>query len=302
MTTSDRELYRLLDLWFTDGPDEAPDRLLEGVVDRIARERQRPGWRIGRWTWPAVPTAVRLGAIAAALLAILAVGVFVGGGGPAPLPVPSPTASPTPSPTPAPSPQTLVAPMSSLAPGTYAYTTNGGGTTFTVPEGWRVPTFGPLDFSLSPVGAATDDTVRVFYDMRVAAQNDACSESPEPGVGSTAAEIFAALGAIPDLERSTPAPITIGGLDGLLMDVSLAPTATRECPFSEGAPTVPLVVDTIPSEGPFWGVARGNRQRIVVLDRPTSNNVVLLIESADGTTFDALVEAAMPVLQTFTFE
>jgi hypothetical protein len=178
------------------------------------------------------------------------------------------------------------------------YLANGGGTTFTVPEGWAVPTLGGLDFSLAPVGAAPDDTVRVFYDMRIASKDADCPERQEPGSGATAADIVGDIAANPGVDASTPESITIGGLEGHMVELTLAEGWTAICPIEPDVPSVALIVDTIPSEGPFWGIRAGLRQRLMVLDRPTLNNVVLLIESADGPAFDALVEAAMPVLQT----
>ena len=44
--THERDIERILDHWFADGPDEAPDRVLDVVVDRIERQSQRPAWRL----------------------------------------------------------------------------------------------------------------------------------------------------------------------------------------------------------------------------------------------------------------
>ena len=44
--THERDTERLLDLWFADGPTQAPDRVIDVVADRIGRQPQRPGWRL----------------------------------------------------------------------------------------------------------------------------------------------------------------------------------------------------------------------------------------------------------------
>ena len=44
--TSERDIERILDLWFADGPTQAPDRVLDVVADRIGRQPQRPAWRL----------------------------------------------------------------------------------------------------------------------------------------------------------------------------------------------------------------------------------------------------------------
>lgn len=300
--TTDRDLDRLLGAWFADGPTGAPDRVLDVMTDRIGRQGQRPGWLADRHV-PVVAVPIRLLAAAALLVAVSVIGtVLIGGGRIGPGPSPSPSPTPTPTPTATPTPFALVSAQESLAPGTYRYLANGGGTLFTVPDGWRVPTLGGLDFSLAPVAASADDTIRVFYDMRVASKDPTCPERQEPGIGATAADIVGGIVANPGVDASTPQPITIGGLAGLTVDLALADGWTAACPFDPARPTVAYLVDTLPSEGPFWGVGAAQRQRLIVLDRATLNNVVFLIESSDGTTFDALVEAAMPVLQTFSFE
>ena len=44
--THQRDIERLLDQWFTDGPGQAPDRVVDIVSDRIERQPQRPAWRL----------------------------------------------------------------------------------------------------------------------------------------------------------------------------------------------------------------------------------------------------------------
>ena len=44
--TQQRDIERLLDHWFSDGPRRAPDRVVDIVADRIERQSQRPAWRL----------------------------------------------------------------------------------------------------------------------------------------------------------------------------------------------------------------------------------------------------------------
>ena len=77
----DRDLNRLLDAWFAEGPVQVADRVVDGTADRIARQRQLPAWRLRSWRFPTMSTPLKLVAIGAALLAVLAGGaVFIGGG------------------------------------------------------------------------------------------------------------------------------------------------------------------------------------------------------------------------------
>ena len=44
--THERDIEHILDVWFADGPTEAPDRALDAVADRIERQPQQPAWRL----------------------------------------------------------------------------------------------------------------------------------------------------------------------------------------------------------------------------------------------------------------
>ena len=46
--TSERDIERLLDCWFTDRPTEVADRVLDEVADRIGRQPQQQAWRVLR--------------------------------------------------------------------------------------------------------------------------------------------------------------------------------------------------------------------------------------------------------------
>lgn len=259
--THERDMERLLERWFSDGPSSAPDRVVDAVADRIDRQPQRPAWLLG--ITPVSPTtsrAVHILAAAAALLAVLIVGSLMAGGGLGPSPATTCTPSQTAT------PQVLLAPTDSLAAGVHVYAANGGRTTFTVPDGWSVPTRGELDFSLAPVGRPADEGVRVFYDIRVASKDDACAETPEPGIGSTTTEIIDDIAANPGVAAGASEPITIGALDGHAIDLALAAGWTRSCPFRGDLAAVPLVVDTLPGVGPFWGLSADERIRIIVLN------------------------------------
>jgi len=87
----DRDLDRLLDAWFAEGPVQVADRMIDGTANRIARQRQVPAWRLRSWRFPTMSTPIKLVAIGAALLAVLVGGaVMMGGGAPPPAPTPNP--------------------------------------------------------------------------------------------------------------------------------------------------------------------------------------------------------------------
>ena len=44
--TSERDIERILDHWFTERPTQVADRVLDEAADRIARQPQQPAWRV----------------------------------------------------------------------------------------------------------------------------------------------------------------------------------------------------------------------------------------------------------------
>ena len=98
-----------------------------------------------------------------------------------------------------------------------------------------------------------------------------------------------------------PALITIGGLSGFTIDISLSPDWTTPCPFSQGRPTVPLVTDprATPGQGLHWTADRvtdGSFARYVILDVPGGGTV--LIASAGPQSF---MTEATPIIESFEF-
>ena len=116
--TDQRELDRLLDAFFVEGPDELADRVIEVALDEIDHTRQRRAVRLPRG-FPTMNLITRLAA--AAVIGVLVVAGTLGliqrgqpgFGGPGPTPgasaSPSPPASPSPSPVVMPSKAVYVA-------------------------------------------------------------------------------------------------------------------------------------------------------------------------------------------------
>jgi hypothetical protein len=308
--TSGSDIERLLDTWLGDGPDRVADRVLDDVALRISRQPQRAAWRLQTWRFPTMSSQIRLAAVlGAVLVGALAGGVLIfGGGGRSSVPTTSPSAAPSAAPSggasAAASPTAIALHEGVLPAATYAAVLNAGRLTLTVPAGWSAANVSPFDFTLHLDAGAKDDTVKVFTDMRRASKAATCPEAPETlGNGDAAGSLARSFGADSRLAATGLDGIALpSGLAGDVVDVALAPGVTSTCPFSQGQPSVPLVVDTIPGEGAFWGIGPRERIRLVILDGQRGHNVVVVIDSSDGSTFDALVAATMPIVQTFSFE
>ena len=295
--TEPRDIDRLLDHWFSDGPTEVPDRVIDAVADRIERQSQRPAWRL-EWKDIHVNTYLKPLAAVAAVVAIAFIGFsLIDGSSRTGVGGPGPTASTGPSNTPSPS----NAAVGRLAAGTWDSRAFAYPLTYTVPTGWRNMEDYPDDLRLQPEGAKADDGITLWAAVYVAAQDAACTESPDPGRGHKAADFIDLLTTHPGLVASTPAAVTVGGLQGSLVDVALAPSWKATCPFSEGQPFVPFVTDSLPGPGMHQGIAVTERARLIFLDAKDGETILIYIDSVDGTTFDAIVGQSMPIVESIVF-
>ena len=188
-----------------------------------------------------------------------------------------------------------------LAPGVYTTSVQRGRVTLAFPSGWSLQQITPDDFALHLDAGPADDTVRVFFDMRRASKDAACTEAPERGVGFTAQKLGDDIAADKNFRVSAKTPISVNGLHGQILDVVLAAGTTRTCPFSDGKPSVPLIVDAIDGTGPFWGVGPGEEIRLVILDTADHRNIVIVMDAAETASFNDLVAAAMPIVESLSF-
>jgi DNA-binding CsgD family transcriptional regulator len=144
--------------------------------------------------------------------------------------------------------------------------------------------------------------VNVFRNIAVAAAD--CQMAAAPGLEPKASDIVGALATRPGLSTSGPVPVTIGGLSGQQVDLSIAPDSTADCPPPDGSPFVPLVY----SPGfIFWGAEPGERWRIIVLDvagLPSGMyaTVMIVVYSADAAAWDDHLAASMSLVESFEFD
>jgi hypothetical protein len=314
--THERDIEGLLDRWLSDGPSEAPDRILATMADRIERQPQRPAWRLD-WRLTNMHLSIKVGVGIAAVLVIAVIGYQLLPGS-----VPGGGANATPTPTPEPSPQaspSLEASPSAadwwyddkcgscagvLAAGSHTSASWQPPLTYTVPAGW-VNNYDHVDgYTLLPVTAANQTLFgaggQIFYYLvlmkneRLAASD--CSNKPQAGAGFTAAQVVSGLTSRPGLDVTTAAPVTVGGLSGLQLDVAVARDWRTTCPDSAGLPAVPTFQG---GDSYRWAVV-GERKRIIVLDDPHGGNIVIEVGApTDG--FADHTAALSPIIQSFVF-
>jgi hypothetical protein len=83
------------------------------------------------------------------------------------------------------------------------------------------------------------------------------------------------------LEVSDREPVTIGGLDGLLVDLSLADGYTGTCPFAEGVPVVPILIGLGPA-GLHHVLGDAFDMRLDVLAGPPNTPIAIEVIDVPG--------------------
>jgi hypothetical protein len=143
------------------------------------------------------------------------------------------------------------------------------------------------------------DVINFFLDPVISSQG--CEDGAEPGVGRSVDELVAWLETAPGLTTSDRTPVTVGGLEGMRLDLELDPTWDGTCFFSEGKPVVPLVYSSAFPGGYNWSIWPRMSMRWYVLG---AGNRVLIVDIEDnpkGLSRDELFRSGDEIVETFVF-
>jgi hypothetical protein len=165
--------------------------------------------------------------------------------------------------------------------------------TYTVPAGgWSNIEDLPGLFELLPPGSSIQggepvgDYIGIW--ANVVAANTYCTESEQPGVEHTAAALATEFAQRPGLETTTPKLVSVGGLQGLVLDIRIADGWTKTCFYSQGSPAVPLIRGVGPSSGLDNPICDpGCTTRVYLLDLPDSTLAIELSDYSGGKHLDA---------------
>jgi hypothetical protein len=167
--------------------------------------------------------------------------------------------------------------------------------------GWTWRYGGSLQLKASDTAAEGYDAdgINFFLDPVIAAQD--CKDGPEPGVERSVGDLVVWLQAAPGLTTSDRTPVTVGGLDGVRLDLQVDPDWDRPCFYSGGKPTVPLIYSSAFPGGYNWAITPRTSMRWYVLD---AGNRVLIVDIEDnprGLSRDALFQTGTEIVETFAF-
>lgn len=304
--THERDIERLLDHWFSDGPIEAPDRVIDAIVDRIDRQPQRSIWRLD-WRHPAMTPTLKFGAAVAAVIviAVIGFGILRGGtpnvGGPSPTPSESPSSSastPIAAGSPFPCDEIDNACAGELTAGEHTSAVFRPALTFNVPPRWRN--------TLDKVRAYTIDTLdipapifTVLSQVAIPDQNAACTAARKQGVGNTVADWVAFLTNHPGLDTSTPEPVTVSGHPGMRITFTVADSWTATCPDTL-FPAVFTVTDSAPAPDRV-NVVDDQRSTWTIVDLG-GDTVIIRMESIDIPDVHAqMLDVVQPIIDSMQF-
>ncbi len=189
-------------------------------------------------------------------------------------------------------------PESPLPAGSHTSTAFQPTVTFTVPDGWVLATDSAAYLQLRPADQQLLG-IHLFRGVSAASQDATCPAQPQPGVGTSSIELVAWIRGLKGLSVTSPALVTVGGLRGSSMDIRIANGWTASCPFANGIPTVPLLVDQ--GTGLRWVIAGGERLRLYVLDLPDGGTLIVDIDDFEGSQLTAFLGTAQPIVNSLQF-
>ena len=302
--TTDPTLSSVLERWLDDGPTEMPDRVLDVVAERIARQGQRHASRLPRRTTMTKSTSIL--ALAAAI-AIAVVGWSLLGGRPS-VGGPGLGASPSPSPTPSPSrPAPSASPAirceddlagcaGPLDAGTHRSTQLVPPLQYDLPDGsWA----NVIDLpGLYKIDSADGPQVLVWTDASMTDQASPCSNEPDPTRGRAAADWVEAVTTHPGLVASDVVDLSVSGRPGRQFELSVAPDWTQTCPTHSG-PYVTLLTQPVEDQVAEYGVPSDRRLLLTVVDIGSSTVVIQAYGPTDPTEFDRTMDPIRTIIDSF---
>jgi len=184
-----------------------------------------------------------------------------------------------------------------LPAGTYTATAFQPPTTYTVPDGWINNRDLPTAFILIRAGDTWDrdggNYLAIYRDA--AASRWDCSGDPEPGVGRTVEALTAWLTANPNLSTTQPQPVSVGGLDGVRLDIKVL--QPQRC---EALDLKAVLVGTEIGRVEHTSV-RDVTTRLYLLSSGAGTVIIEIADGPQGQSFQQYLNASEPVVESLQF-
>ena len=194
--------------------------------------------------------------------------------------------------------------LGKLAAGTYTTVRFATPLTYTMSDGWSNDEDLPGNFIVLPptaseeqIDAGTADYVGVYDGIAVA--DAECFERQQSGVDLTPTAMAAWFVEHEGLDATEPTAVTVGGLEGVVVDLRIAEGYTDGCPYEgyEGVPMVPMFIGAGHAE--VHHVALGeNVTRLYLLEGQNGHVVAIEVSDVPG---GAGLEELDSVVDEFVF-
>jgi hypothetical protein len=171
--------------------------------------------------------------------------------------------------------------------------------TYTVPEGWANNWDEATEYLLQPQSAVGETGIYMWSETAIVSQSAPCSPRPEPTIERTPTAMVGWLVNHPTLVSTDPMAVSIGGLDGLMVDASVPSGATLPC-VGDGRRYIPMLVNA-EARGMQWGFPPEGHKRLYFLDLGEARTLVISIEAEDEATYRSLVDEATTIVESIGF-
>jgi hypothetical protein len=306
--------------WLTEeAASRAPARLIHATRERVDATQQVGGSRWLKWRIRSITFRPALVAAALLMAAVVGVGSLYLNGASSVGTNPSsatPGSSPA-SPSPSSTPSAYVCPsgqgtcLGPLDPGAHSTTSFVPTIGYTVPSGWvnTLDSHGEMDLLYSAGGEYTYPDGLTFHDavsfFRRPVAESASTRAPLKGIGKKAKDLAQWLDGHVDLIASSPTPVAIGGARGYRVVISV-PTTPRtkpdHCTSDHGEPACEsLFISDDPAAFYGFGVVGPETSVVYLLDAPSGDTVMVVIDDVDGVDQAGLVAAATPIVNSLVF-
>jgi hypothetical protein len=245
--------------------------------------------------------------VAVAVVIALAVVLRFGASAQSPGGEPYPSSSPTPA-------VTFACPFpcyDPLAPGLHSTKDFGTPFTFTVGEGWdnRQDVRQEVDLSYLGGGTYTYPDLTVFHDgisvFRRPIAESSAREEPLAGIGTSASALAQWLQSHVDLVATGLTPVSLGGASGYRLTLT-TPTGPRaapdHCTIDHREPRCVSLFLSAEDAAPFgFGLVGPESAIVYLLDTPSGDTVMIVIDDVDGVDTAGLIAASTPVVDSIVF-
>lgn len=189
-----------------------------------------------------------------------------------------------------------------LPAGEYRTTTFEPQISYTVPDGWTNFEDLPGNFWLfqqqdNQEGARGGSYLGIYSNVHAASID--CDEAWQYGLGTTPTELAAWYQTVPGLIVSEPLAVTVGGLDGLQIDVSLEPGA-ETCSFA-GEAGIPLIIGDGVSDL-YHVILQDLDVRLILLEWGDGNVTLEVTNVEEQHSADEFRSQLQPIIDSLVFQ